>query len=189
MPAAGKSGTTTGNKDFWFAGYTPYYTCSIWLGYDDNKEMNGNHWYYHERIWSHIMDRINNALGLAYKKFEMPSSIVKRTICAKTGLLALTTDEDTEDLIGICEETITEYFAPDSVPKKTCEGHEIEPPPEPEEPEEPEEGNTTDGNGNSNNDGANGNSGDKDNNGDNGNSNNNETTPPSDTPSAQSVEE
>ncbi|MDO4515340.1 MAG: transglycosylase domain-containing protein, partial [Lachnospiraceae bacterium] len=137
MPAAGKSGTTTGNKDFWFAGYTPYYTCSIWLGYDDNKEMNGNHWYYHERIWSHIMDRINNALGLAYKKFEMPSSIVKRTICAETGLLALTTDEDTEDLIGICEETITEYFAPDSVPKKTCEGHEIEPPPEPEEPEEP----------------------------------------------------
>jgi len=139
MPAAGKSGTTTGNKDLWFAGYTPYYTCAIWLGYDDNKEMSGSNWYFHERIWSNIMKRIDSELGLAYKNFSMPSSIVKRTICSETGLLAITTDSDPSDLIGICEHTITEYFAPDTVPTKTCDGHKIDPPPEPEpEPEEPE---------------------------------------------------
>lgn len=139
MPAAGKSGTTTGNKDLWFAGYTPYYTCAIWLGYDDNKEMSGSNWYFHERIWSNIMERIDSELGLAYKNFSMPSSIVKRTICSETGLLAITTDSDPSDLIGICEHTITEYFAPDTVPTKTCDGHKIDPPPEPEpEPEEPE---------------------------------------------------
>ena len=38
MPVAGKTGTTTSNKDLWFCGFTPYYTCAVWGGYDDNKE-------------------------------------------------------------------------------------------------------------------------------------------------------
>lgn len=160
MPAAGKSGTTSDNKDYWFAGFTPYYTCSIWLGYDDNKEMSGSHWYYHERIWSNIMERINDSLGLAYKNFDMPSSLVKATVCAESGLLVLDVDEDEDDLIGICTETITEYFAPGTVPTKTCEGHEIDPPPVVEEPDEPDTPDTPsqtpdNSNGNGNNSGNN----------------------------------
>lgn len=42
MPVAGKTGTTTSNKDLWFVGYTPYYTCAVWGGYDDNKECNSD---------------------------------------------------------------------------------------------------------------------------------------------------
>ena len=38
MPVAGKTGTTSDNKDLWFCGYTPYYTCAVWGGCDDNKE-------------------------------------------------------------------------------------------------------------------------------------------------------
>ena len=38
MPCAGKTGTTTDNKDGWFVGYTPYYTTSVWVGYDMPKE-------------------------------------------------------------------------------------------------------------------------------------------------------
>ena len=30
MPVAGKTGTTTSNKDLWFCGFTPYYTCAVW---------------------------------------------------------------------------------------------------------------------------------------------------------------
>lgn len=203
MPAAGKSGTTSDNKDFWFAGYTPYYTCSIWLGYDDNKEMSGSHWYYHERIWSNIMERINSELGLAYKNFTMSSSITRATVCAETGLLALTIDEDENDLIGICEETITEYFAPGTVPTKTCEGHEIDPPPEEETPDEDDTntgdtgntgntGNTDTGNtGDSGNTGT-GNTGDSGNSGNTGTGNNGDsgtTLPPTDVPSTQSLKE
>ncbi len=35
-PAAGKTGTTSENKDSWFAGFTPYLTTIVWVGYDDN---------------------------------------------------------------------------------------------------------------------------------------------------------
>ena len=33
-PAAGKTGTTSDNKDAWFAGFTPYQTTVVWLGFD-----------------------------------------------------------------------------------------------------------------------------------------------------------
>ena len=36
IPQAGKSGTTSSDRDALFAGYTPYYTCVVWGGYDDN---------------------------------------------------------------------------------------------------------------------------------------------------------
>ena len=39
MPTAGKTGTTTKNRDTVFAGYTPYYTAAVWGGYDDNTEQ------------------------------------------------------------------------------------------------------------------------------------------------------
>ena len=41
MPSAGKTGTTNDNKDGWFAGYTRYYTTSIWVGYDQPTTLPG----------------------------------------------------------------------------------------------------------------------------------------------------
>lgn len=39
MSAAGKSGTTTGNNDIWFVGFTPYYTAGVWGGCDSNQKL------------------------------------------------------------------------------------------------------------------------------------------------------
>jgi penicillin-binding protein 1B len=39
-PAAGKTGTTNDKKDAWFAGFTPYHTAVVWVGYDDNTSLN-----------------------------------------------------------------------------------------------------------------------------------------------------
>ena len=41
MEIAGKTGTTTKNRDALFAGFTPYYTCVVWGGYDDNTPQAG----------------------------------------------------------------------------------------------------------------------------------------------------
>ena len=35
-PAAVKTGTTNDKKDAWFAGFTPYHTAVVWVGFDDN---------------------------------------------------------------------------------------------------------------------------------------------------------
>jgi len=39
MAIAGKTGTTTGPTDAWFAGYTPYYTAATWTGYDNKRRL------------------------------------------------------------------------------------------------------------------------------------------------------
>lgn len=36
---AGKTGTTNGPTDVWFAGYTPAITTTAWLGFDDNTKL------------------------------------------------------------------------------------------------------------------------------------------------------
>ncbi len=40
ITTAGKTGTTTGNKDRWYCGFTGYYTAAVWCGYDDPAAIN-----------------------------------------------------------------------------------------------------------------------------------------------------
>lgn len=40
-PAAGKTGTTQGNRDAWFIGFTADYVAGVWMGYDDNTPLTG----------------------------------------------------------------------------------------------------------------------------------------------------
>ena len=112
MVCAGKTGTTTDTRDLWYSGYTPYLTGSIWSGYDDNQEMDGNE-SYHLVIWRKVMERINSAMAYKSVKFEMPEDVVRRSLCSETGKLA--TDS--------CATKYTEYYAKDTLPKQTCPGH------------------------------------------------------------------
>ncbi|SDW85259.1 penicillin-binding protein, 1A family [Lachnospiraceae bacterium KHCPX20] len=74
MPCAGKTGTTNGSKDGWFVGYTPYYTTSIWVGYDIPRTLNGLAGAtYPGHIWQNYMKQIHQ--GLAVKKFEKPIKV------------------------------------------------------------------------------------------------------------------
>jgi membrane peptidoglycan carboxypeptidase len=41
MPCAGKTGTTSNQTNGWFCGFTPYYTCAVWVGTDGNKSISG----------------------------------------------------------------------------------------------------------------------------------------------------
>ena len=68
MPSAGKTGTTNENKDGWFAGYTPYYTTSIWVGYDSPRWLKGlTGSAYPAEIWHNFMTEIHT--GLPVKNF------------------------------------------------------------------------------------------------------------------------
>lgn len=112
MDAAAKTGTTSNNVDLWISGYTPYYTCTIWSGYDDNTPLADREWDYHLKMWKKIMDQINTTKGLAYTQFEEPDSVVERTVCTSTGKLA----------VSGCP-AVTEYFDRDTAPTQSCSGH------------------------------------------------------------------
>lgn len=112
MAAAAKTGTTSNNVDLWIAGYTPYYTCTVWSGYDDNTPLADQEWDYHLKIWKKIMNQIDTTKGLSYTDFEIPDSVVERTVCTTTGKLA----------VSGCP-SVTEYFDKDTAPTESCSGH------------------------------------------------------------------
>lgn len=73
MPCAGKTGTTNDNKDGWFAGYTPYYTTTVWVGYDMPKKLPGLQGAsYPGAIWKQFMNTIHQ--GLERKEFPEPTA-------------------------------------------------------------------------------------------------------------------
>ncbi|MSS62903.1 PBP1A family penicillin-binding protein [Velocimicrobium porci] len=60
MSAAGKTGTTSDKKDGWFVGYTPYYTTSVWVGYDIPQTLsNLSGASYPGTIWHNFMEAIH----------------------------------------------------------------------------------------------------------------------------------
>ena len=118
MPVAGKTGTASNNNDLWFSGYTPYYTASVWSGFDNNFSQINQ--YYQQDIWRTIMERIHAEKELPYKEFTIPDSIVTAKVCTKSGKLAFD---------GVCDHaeggsTVrTEYFAKGTVPLEKCDVH------------------------------------------------------------------
>ncbi len=89
MPVAGKTGTTSSYKDIWFAGFTPYYTCCVWGGYDNNDDLPnaGIYHTYNKTLWSSIMSRIH--ANLPVSSFRAPDDVVTVNICKSSNLAAI----------------------------------------------------------------------------------------------------
>ncbi len=91
MPIAAKTGTTQSNIDKWLVGYTPYYSAAVWYGYDNSGsepiEVKKEEMYQAHKIFSAVMKKVHE--DLPKKEFnEMPSDIVKKTICIYSGKVA-----------------------------------------------------------------------------------------------------
>lgn len=124
MSQAGKSGTTSNNRDIWFIGYTPYYIGGVWGGCDDNQvlkdaktgEYNGGTGF-HKDIWRKIMTKIHE--GKTDPGFSKPEDIVEAQVCRKSGKLP--TSGCYQDYRGSA--VITELFAKGTVPTEKCTYH------------------------------------------------------------------
>lgn len=116
MAIAGKTGTTSQQKDVWFAGYTPYYTCATWIGYDNNHVLNS----YNQsetslarKLWRSVMSRVHADLPAA--EFTQPEGIVTEVICSVSGLLPIP---------GLCDGHLREeVFAEGTEPLASCDMH------------------------------------------------------------------
>ncbi len=114
MAIAGKTGTTSDYNDVWFAGYTPYYTCSTWTGFDNNAKLTSNaEKNFAKTLWREVMSRVHE--NLEYASFPTPGGLVTCTVCASSGKLPIP---------GLCDAHLkSEIFAEDTVPTETCDVH------------------------------------------------------------------
>jgi len=114
VPAAGKTGTS---HDGWFAGFTSQLLCVVWVGFDDNRELNLEGAKSALPVWTEFMNR---ALALAAyhdaKPFRPAPGISSRLIDVETGELATPN----------CPSTRTEFFIAGTEPTEKCSQHDVQ---------------------------------------------------------------
>jgi penicillin-binding protein 1A len=82
-PCAGKTGTSNEYMDNWFIGYTPQFTCAVWVGYDLKTPVGG---YLSGTgaatalpIWTSVMFAATK--GLPPEDFEKPDDVFVIRVC------------------------------------------------------------------------------------------------------------
>jgi len=107
VAAAGKTGTS---RDGWFAGYVSNLICIVWVGYDDNADLEIEGAGSALPIWTEFMKRASRRSEFRQQLGVPPSTIVAVQIDTETGLLAGER----------CEKVRYEYFVRGTEPKQIC---------------------------------------------------------------------
>jgi penicillin-binding protein 1B len=113
-PAAGKTGTSSSLRDGWFAGFTSELLCVVWVGFDDNTNLDLQGADSAAPIWGDFMKR---ALEFREyrdtKPFPIPNGIVSIQVDSQTGWPAT----------AACPKTHPEVFIAGTEPVGTCPLH------------------------------------------------------------------
>ena len=111
FPVAGKTGTS---HDGWFAGYTSELLCVVWVGFDNNEELDLEGAHSAAPIWAEFMKR---ALDFREyrdtKPFSAPDGIVSVTIDPQSGMPATAN----------CPKTEAEVYIAGTEPQGSCPLH------------------------------------------------------------------
>ncbi len=127
---AGKTGTTDSNNDRWFVGYSPYYVCGVWIGFDEPQSLSsvlkkGEHCV----AWCNVMvdihqEFLDNAKnGGAPMKTFSDDTLIIASFCEDSGMLV--TDTCNKDPRG--DRSALGYFTKDTLPTKACDIHVLVP--------------------------------------------------------------
>ena len=125
ITVAGKTGTNANYESVYFAGLTPYYSASIWIGHDNpqkyplkSKTTGGGK---AAPLWSAFMTTIHEGLSDRPIIDATPEELglVKMSLCAVSGLLP--TDACAADTNGYVPVNDWVYSA--NVPVETCNMH------------------------------------------------------------------
>jgi len=111
FPASGKTGTTNGNKDSWFAGFTPDIVCVVWVGYDSGADTGLTGAEGALRIWSRFMRAFYSRSGPL--PAPVPEGMEAAVIDIDTGYLAT----------NKCPRKFREFYLKGTAPRKTCPAH------------------------------------------------------------------
>jgi len=110
-PAAGKTGTS---HDGWFAGFTSQLICAVWVGYDDNRELDMEGAHSALPIWTEFMKR-----ALAYREYSDPKPFVP-----PDGIVTVQIDPESGNLAsaGCASDAMTEVYIAGTQPVEFCSG-------------------------------------------------------------------
>ncbi len=118
VDTAGKTGTSSGNKDKMFIGYTPYFTAGIWCG-SEKSSVSGLA-PTPLSLWDEIMGELHNEL---LRKGELSSfnteGLIYAPYCRDSG--GIYSDNCLYDPRG--DRMEYGYFAKDNIPKEDCTAH------------------------------------------------------------------
>jgi penicillin-binding protein 1B len=111
LPAAGKTGTS---KDGWFAGFTSKLICVVWVGFDDNRDLDLDGSQSALPIWADFMKRAHeNREYSSARGFDAPDGIVSVEVDPLSGQLAS----------AGCPNTRGEVYIAGSQPQEICHLH------------------------------------------------------------------
>lgn len=116
VACAGKTGTTSADRDRWFIGYTPELICGVWCGYEYPEPLVGRNLC--TSIWNDVMGELSARRG-GKTSFEMPSSVVKLEYCRDSGKLL--GENCTADPRGNRVES--GWFLSENAPTEVCDRH------------------------------------------------------------------
>jgi penicillin-binding protein 1B len=132
LPAAGKTGTS---HDGWFAGFTSNLLAVVWVGYDDDRDLNLTGAQSALPVWTEFMKRTSGLdLYKASMPFNRPEGIETAEIDNLTNLVAaadpaLTHSEvfiaGTEPFPPVQELPLVIALGPESQPQTTLGGKEL----------------------------------------------------------------
>lgn len=126
IDVAGKTGSAGDYFDRWFIGYTPYYICGVWYGYEYPKHIDNISTNPCVKVWDAVMGKVhedkviaNMQEGDKYLEFNVSGNLVQATFCKDSGLLM--SEACSHDPRGNRAET--GWFVKGTEPKEYCETH------------------------------------------------------------------
>lgn len=114
---AGKTGTTSSNKDRWFCGFTSHYTAAVWVGYDQPEQIHVNTANPAAIMWRKVMQPIHQ--GLPNQGLFNGNAFRQVAVCLDSGKLA--TNACYDDVRGDRVAYVNVY--PGDEPAGTCDKH------------------------------------------------------------------
>ena len=118
ISTVGKTGTTTDNKSYLFSGLTPYYSASVWIGYDKPQPLPGGSTHTAGKLFGKIMNPAHAGLAKT-SGIKRPTGIINITACADSGLIP--TALCSRDSRG--SRVVSGLGLPGSQPKSYCDNH------------------------------------------------------------------
>ena len=125
MTVGGKTGTNQNATGVFFAGITPYYTATLWIGHDQYEPLDDDVFASNSAapLWQYFMSRVlegKEDADIIDENYD-ELGLVKTRICSVSGLRA--TKDCEQDPGG--HKPVDAYFISGTAPKEYCDVHEL----------------------------------------------------------------